>query len=145
MRTIPALLLILAGAGCGPPVATGSSYGDKCSPAGTATLDSIAIGDESTQMPVKVGDRWFPSSGGQGLPMAQFRILLFGTVPDCTEVHATAQNGTLEGAQNVLPTDTGGQVDVRIGPVDDSFAIDAVVAGQTAHVDITNNFVSAVR
>jgi hypothetical protein len=112
---------------------------------GTATLDSIAIGDELTQMPVKVGDIWHPASGGQGLPMAQFRILLFGTVPDCTEVHATAQNGTLEGAQNVLRSDAGGQVEVRIGPVDSTFGIEAVVAGKTASVGISNNVVFDVR
>ena len=48
-------------------------------------------------MPVKVGDRWFPSSGGQGCRWRSSASSLFGTVPDCTEVHATAQNGTLAG------------------------------------------------
>lgn len=144
MRVIVAILLALAAAGCDPVAAGGSFSGDNCA-AGDATLDSLAISDAFNPKPFAVGDKWYPGQGDQGLPMSEFGLLMTGaTIPPCVQVHARAENAVLDGTKNVN-VKTGIIYDIRIGPVDDTYAIDATIAGLAAHLEIVHNVVSVVR
>jgi len=146
MRAILPILFALVAGGCDPIAAGGSFSGDKCA-AGDATLDTLTIGNAFRDLDYQVGDPWTPGEGDQGLSMSQFALYLTGSaIPDCVQVHARAENAVLDGPKTV-----GGQnaarrrIDVFIGPVDDSYAIDASVAGLAAHLEISHNVVSVVR
>jgi hypothetical protein len=141
------VLVLFAGlaGGCpgGRPAPLGSEP-DDCTPQ-TPTIASIAVENYGADHPVAVGDSWTPGTGGQGLTMSHFVILLGGTIPDCVDVTASAENAHVSGAMNVLATANGGNVDLLIGPVDASYDLDVEVAGQIAHVTIADNVVTAVR
>jgi hypothetical protein len=132
MRWTLALLAGLVACGPDPAAMPGSFSGDNCTPTDGA--------------PIAVGQRWIPSSGGQGLQMSGFDLALGGsTVPSCVQVYARAEHAVLEGPKRTITSPGGWIVDVLIGPVDDSYAIDADVAGLSAHVEISGNVVTAVR
>jgi hypothetical protein len=143
MRWTLALLAGLVACGPDPAAMPGSFSGDNCTPTDGA-ITSLVVTNGGA--PVAVGQRWIPSSGGQGLQMSGFDLALGGsTVPSCVQVYARAEHAVLEGPKRTITSPGGWIVDVLIGPVDDSYAIDADVAGLSAHVEISGNVVTAVR
>ncbi|HWE29461.1 MAG TPA: hypothetical protein VHB97_15735, partial [Polyangia bacterium] len=123
MRLLFALFACLA-AGCPNPTAPPSSFsGDNCTP-GSATLTSLAVAAADGGKPVAVGDRWYPGMGAQGLQMSQFDLDLTGELPGCVQVNVRAERAVLDGPKLV---DGKGAIEIFIGPVDDSYDIEADV------------------
>ncbi|HEY2748375.1 MAG TPA: hypothetical protein VGL86_27315 [Polyangia bacterium] len=146
MRRILVLLACLAG-GCPGGNGAFSSQPSNCSPA-AAVIDSIAIVDYTKGAPAAVGDIWTPGTGGQGLTMSHFDVLLHGSLlPECVQVTAMAEHAIFDGPADVIPSGDAdsGRFDLLIGPVDDTYDIDVTIDGLATHVGIVGNVVSDVR
>ena len=146
VAALSALVAALSPLAAGCVGGGGGGFGSSpshCTPA-SAALDSIAIEDYGVGHPAAVGDSWVPGTGGQGLTMSHFTVLLTGTVPDCLQVTAMAEHAVFDGPQAVLAAPGGGSFDLLIGPVDDTYDIDVTIDGASAHVGITGNVVTDV-
>ena len=135
MRAIPLLLVLLAG-GCPGGGVTGGvppGYNASCAPVGDATLTALAIGHADGR-PYAVGDRFDTATGGQGLTMAHFTLVLTGAVASCVESDVKLNYGERLEAHPVTPTDGGGTMEYYVGPIDATTHVEltATVAGKTA-------------
>ena len=132
MRAISLLVVLLAG-GCPGGGVTGGippGYNPACAPVEEAAPTSLTIGHADGR-PYAVGDRLDTTSGGQGLPMAHFTVLLGGTVPSCVEAEVHVNYAVTEDAHAVSPA---GAMEYYMGPIDPTshVTISATVGGKTA-------------
>lgn len=135
MRAIVVVFALVAGCGPGAGAMGGvpPGYNPSCAPVGTATLTALAIGHADGR-PYAVGDVFDTVTGGQGLTMAHFRLLLTGQVPSCVEAQVTANYASSPDAHAVTAADGGGTMEYYMGPIDlsQSVHVTASVAGMTA-------------
>ena len=134
MRAFVVVLALVAGCGPGAGVMGGvpPGYNPSCAPVGDATLTALAIG-HADGSPYAVGDRFDTTTGGQGLTMAHFRLVLTGTVPSCVESTVQVNYAANQDAHAVSATDAGGTMEYYMGPIDTTHVVvTATVAGKTA-------------
>ena len=134
MRTI-GLFLVLLASGCPGGGVTGSvppGYNPSCAPVEAVTPASLAIGHADGR-PYAVGDRLDTTTGGQGLTMAHFTLLVGGTVPACVEAEVHVNYAVNYDAHAVTADADGGTLEYYMGPISTgNVTITATVGGKTA-------------
>ena len=138
MRRIYLILALLAG--CGPGAgSTASSFAvDSCTPQ-PATIEAIQLWHDGAELSPSA--RAPTASGGQGLPMADIDVYVWGTFGTCVPVDAKL--GRLHESGGLKVT-SGQRVHLVMGPVDADFDVDVTVGTAQAHATIRNYHVVTV-